>query len=330
MSSIIDTHIHLDFEDFSNDLEQVIQESKMTGVSHFLIPGASLATLQRAINIAKHYPEVFFAVGIHPYHNNEILSNQQPLDSLVNFSMQKECVGFDCIPPILESFFASWKKMLHSDTAIWNQNSLVMLESNIQSKTCKAIGECGLDFFRFDTQTLGIQGIITEALSQILCFCKQIEYALHYDLPLILHVRDNAQNFMASFSVLEILRFYQNATHTNLDSLQGQNSKLRGVFHCFNAYEKLLEMQEDFYYGIGGILTFKGAKELVEILPKIPLNRILLETDSPYLTPTPHRGKRNESKFLPFITKKMSEILAIPEEEIKEITTQNAKNLFRI
>jgi TatD DNase family protein len=100
--------------------------------------------------------------------------------------------------------------------------------------------------------------------------------------------------------------------------------------HCFNASPILLELSSKFYYGIGGILTFKNGKKLVEILPKIPLDRLVLETDAPYLTPEPHRGKRNEPAFTTYVADKMADILGLSRSDVESITTQNANRLFGI
>ncbi len=106
--------------------------------------------------------------------------------------------------------------------------------------------------------------------------------------------------------------------------------KVGGVLHCFNASEHLLSLAEqNFYFGIGGVVTFKNAKKLIEILPKIPRNKILIETDAPYLTPHPFRGERNDPKYTNYIAKKISEILNLPLEEIENLTTNNAKKLFK-
>jgi TatD DNase family protein len=103
------------------------------------------------------------------------------------------------------------------------------------------------------------------------------------------------------------------------------------VLHCYNADEELLSLaKEGFYFGIGGVLTFKNAKKLLHVLPKIPHEKLLVETDGPYLTPTPHRGERNEPLYTTFVAKKMSEILEISFEDIEKITTQNALKLFDI
>ncbi|MDD5786544.1 TatD family hydrolase [Campylobacter lanienae] len=171
---------------------------------------------------------------------------------------------------------------------------------------CVAIGECGLDYFR-----LPDDNVDEYKSKQKDIFISQIKLAIELNLPLIIHIRD------ANEDSLKILKEYE-------DKLVG------GVLHCFNASPILLELSSKFYYGIGGVLTFKNAKKLVEILPKIPLNRLLIETDAPYLTPEPHRGKRNEPAFTTFVADKMSDILGMSRDEIEGLTTQNASRLFGI
>ncbi len=103
-----------------------------------------------------------------------------------------------------------------------------------------------------------------------------------------------------------------------------------GVLHCFNASEELLELKNhNFFFGIGGVITFKNAKKLVNILPKIPLDKIVVETDSPYLTPHPFRGKRNEPSYTTFIIEKIAEILNKSYEEISDICFKNSLKLFK-
>ena len=87
---------------------------------------------------------------------------------------------------------------------------------------------------------------------------------------------------------------------------------------------------ENFYFGIGGVITFKNAKKLVNVLPKIPQDKLIIETDGPYLTPTPHRGKRNEPLYTTFVVNKVAQLLALEDEYVREFTTQNAQNLFKI
>jgi TatD DNase family protein len=179
----------------------------------------------------------------------------------------------------------------------------------VQHKKCVAIGECGLDYFRLEGSD---EEKASEKQRQKEVFKAQIELAKKYNKPLIVHIRD------ASRDSKEIL-------------LSNEAEKVGGVLHCYNADEELLSLaKHQFYFGIGGVVTFKNAKKLVNVLPKIPLDKLLIETDGPYLTPTPHRGERNEPFYTTFIATKISEILEIPCEEIKSTTTKNALKLFNI
>ena len=183
-----------------------------------------------------------------------------------------------------------------------------VMKEYISHPKCIAVGECGLDYFRLpddENEKLELKRVQKEV------FISQIEFAKKVKKPLIVHIRD------ASNDSLEILKKY--------------NAKeVGGVLHCYNASEHLLPLSEHgFYFGIGGVLTFKNAKKLVEVLPKIPLEKLLIETDAPYLTPHPHRGKRNEPYYTQFISKKISEILNLSDDEVQNITTNNAKKLFK-
>jgi TatD DNase family protein len=122
------------------------------------------------------------------------------------------------------------------------------------------------------------------------------------------------------------------ASNDSKQILLDNNAKeVGGVLHCFNASDHLLSLsQEGFYFGIGGVVTFKNAKKLVEILPKIPKEKLLIETDAPYLTPTPFRGERNEPKYTNNIATKISEILNMNFDEVCDLTTSNANRLFNI
>ena len=181
------------------------------------------------------------------------------------------------------------------------------LERFITHPKCVAVGECGLDYYRLPKEKMQKEQNIKK---QKEIFIDQIDLAKLYQKPLIVHIRE------ASHDSLEILKEYA-------------DPKIGGVLHCFNASAILLDLVDyNFYYGIGGVLTFKNAKKLVEILPKIPLERILFETDAPYLTPHPHRGERNEPSYTNLVVKKASEILGIDEERLKKIALENTKRLF--
>ena len=179
----------------------------------------------------------------------------------------------------------------------------------LQHPKCVAIGECGLDYFRLEGSREEKERI-KETQKRV--FSRQIELAKEYEKPLIVHIRD------ASLDAKNLL-------------LANEACRVGGVLHCFNADEQLLVLAEcGFYFGIGGVLTFKNARKLVALLPKIPLERIVVETDGPYLTPEPYRGKRNEPLYTTFVVEKIADILKIPREEVVERTTQNARKLFGI
>lgn len=184
----------------------------------------------------------------------------------------------------------------------------VTMEKYVNHPKCIAIGECGLDYFRLPEDEIEKQENIKK---QKEVFIAQIEFAKKVKKPLIVHIRE--------------------ASNDSRQILVDYNAKeVGGVLHCYNASEHLLPLAEhNFYFGIGGVLTFKNAKKLVEVLPKIPKDKLLIETDAPYLTPHPHRGERNEPYYTVFVAQKMAEFLQINEDEIQKLTTNNAKKLFK-
>ncbi|MBU1216237.1 TatD family hydrolase [bacterium] len=256
---IIDTHIHLDDKRYNDDLDEVLARAREAGVKRFIIPGADPSTLERAVEIAQKYEDVYFAVGVHPY----------------------DMDGFEGLD----------------------------FEQYVHNKKCVAIGECGLDYYRLEGSDEEKE---LEKKRQKEIFVAQIELAKKYKKPLIIHIRD------ASRDSKELL-------------IQNAAKEVGGVLHCYNADDELLSLaNEGFYFGIGGVLTFKNAKKLVNVLHKIPKEKLLIETDGPYLTPMPHRGERNEPLYTTFVAQKMSELLEINLKDIKNITTQNALKLFHI
>lgn len=181
------------------------------------------------------------------------------------------------------------------------QKLIDFFDAEVQNTECIAIGETGLDLY-WDKTYLKEQKISFE---------HHIDVAISKDLPICIHCRD---------SYAEII--------DSLKKFKGKN--LRGVVHAFSLYpENAKQYLEygDFYFGLGGVITYKNAK-FPERLGEISLDRILLETDAPYLTPVPHRGKRNEPTYLVHIAEKLSQIYGVAPEEIKKKTTQNAKRLF--
>ena len=180
------------------------------------------------------------------------------------------------------------------------------LEPFVTHPKCVAIGECGLDYYRLPENE---DEIVREKALQKKVFVDQIEWAKALQLPLIVHVRDS------SLDCLSLLKEYAGA--------EG------GVLHCYNANEELLTLADrNFYYGIGGVLTFKNAKKLINVFPKIPQDKLIIETDAPYLTPHPYRGKRNEPSYTKLIASKMVELSASSMLKVEELTSHNAQQLF--
>ena len=183
------------------------------------------------------------------------------------------------------------------------EKEILHVEEMLTKNNFIAIGEIGLDLY-WDTSNLSYQKVAFES---------QIKLAKKYQLPIVIHVRDS---FNEAIEIVEKLN----------------NENLSGVFHCFTGNiqeaERIINL-ENFFLGIGGVVTFKNGG-INNIINQISLDNIILETDSPYLTPTPFRGKRNESKFLVNIAQKMSEIYEIDINEIANKTSSNAKNLFKI
>ncbi len=255
---IIDTHCHLDNIQYQDDVEDVIKTALNNGIESFLIPGADPKDLPRAVMLSEKFPEVFFAVGVHPY----------------------DCENYD----------------------------LKTLEQYVNHPKCIAIGECGLDYFRLPEDENEKQANIK---LQKEVFISQINFAKKVKKPLIVHIRDASND-------------------SKIILIENNAKEVGGVLHCFNASEHLLELWEhNFYFGIGGVVTFKNAKKLIDILPKIPLDKLIIETDGPYLTPTPFRGTRNEPKYTHNIVEKVAEILDKTKQEIENLTTDNAKKLFK-
>jgi len=183
------------------------------------------------------------------------------------------------------------------------ENYLDLLGTMAQNKKVVAIGEIGLDYY-YDFSPRDIQKKR---------FIEQIELAAELKLPIIIHNRDSHED------MLNILRDYK-------DLING------GVMHCFSGSWEMAKIVLDLglYISLGGPVTFKNAKRPVDIAQNVPLDRLLIETDSPYLTPVPYRGKRNDPGHVALVAEKIAQIRGISAEEVGRITTENAVNLFKI
>lgn len=269
---IVDTHTHLDGEEFDEDRSEVILRAKEAGVGMVFLPAIDVKTSEAVLKLSHEYPGYAYPmVGLHP-----------------------------------EEVKADWKEQLKKIEAILDEHLTAVDGLNgIKYKSDYiAIGEIGLDFYwsrEFEKE-------------QLEAFEKQVEWSYETRLPLMIHCR-KAQNEM-----LHILRKWKN-------KLPG------GVFHCFTGNQQeakeLLEY-DNFVLGIGGVSTFKSSHLREDLPAAVPLERIVLETDSPYMAPVPYRGKRNESAFVVQVMKTLATAYGVSEEEVAKVTNQNVERVFGV
>lgn len=253
---MIDTHVHLNFEDYIDDLETVILDAEKAGVSHMVVIGIDEGSSRLAIELSKQYPNLFASVGVHPSESENM------------FEMQATSTQF--------------------------------IEDMLKEDKVVAIGECGIDLYHEDYNLEYQQHV----------FKNQIELAKTYQKPLIIHSRSGVRE------CIDMLKPYQ--------------GQVKGVFHCFNgSKEEANEILElGFYIGVNGPITFKNAKDAKDIAIHVPIEKLLIETDGPYLSPEPYRGRRNQPANVKYILKTLAQLKNMSEADVDTITTQNAKTLF--
>lgn len=181
-------------------------------------------------------------------------------------------------------------------------DELRMLENYFESRVFAGVGETGLDFY-WD---------LTFKNEQYETFQTQIDLALHYDIPIVIHSRNSIEECMQMVA-------------------KNQKGNLKGVFHCFtgSAEQAGRIIDLNFYLGIGGVITFKKSG-LDRVMEQLNLEHVILETDAPYLAPAPFRGKRNECSYIKYVAQKLAEIKKMSLEEVASITTANAEKLFSL
>lgn len=257
---MIDTHTHIDGEEFAEDRALAVQRAKEAGVEKVFVPAIDLKSVSSVLQTCRQFPGYAYPmIGLHP-----------------------------------EEVKTDWRNQLAQMKPMLDEPNHPFI----------AIGEVGLDYYwsrEFEAE-------------QLQAFEEQVEWAAEYDLPLMIHCR-KAQNEM-----VHILKRHEK------ELVRG------GVFHCFTGNEKEAEQLlqfDNFVLGVGGVLTFKKS-HLPEVLAGIPIDRIVIETDSPYMAPVPMRGKRNESAYVAFVLNRIAEIYGISEDEADRRTTANALRIFRL
>ena len=291
MIHLTDSHAHLNFSAFNDDRDEVIKRCEQKQMKVINV-GSQLATSVSAVELAQKHNNMFAAISIHPIHIGQY--DKDPLES----GDHKEFERID-----IEGVFT---KIVH----LADEEKVV------------AIGETGLDYFR-------IQGDVGETKKlQRQYFERFLDLAEEKNLPVILHCRDaNTPSQPPPYQG----RGDRSAYEEMLEILTGR--KLRGVIHCFGSTPEIAKKFVDLGYLIGftGIITFgKKTEKVQEAVKQTPMNKILIETDCPYLAPEPYRGKRNEPIYVEFIAKKVAELKGLSVNEVVEATGKNAEKLFKI
>lgn len=253
---LFDTHAHLNDQQYSEDLQEVITRAQNEGVSTMVVVGFDRPTIKKAMELADRYDFIYACVGWHPV-----------------------------------------------DAIDMTDEDLVWIEELTKHPKVVALGEMGLDYY-WDKSPKEIQKEV---------FRKQIQLAKKVKLPIVIHNRD------ATADVVEILK--EEGAET-----------VGGIMHCFSGSPETAKecINMNFYISLGGPVTFKNAKKPKEVAAEIPLEKLLIETDCPYLAPHPYRGKRNEPSYVKLVAAQIAEIKGISLEKVAEITTNNARDLFGI
>lgn len=300
---LFDVHTHVQFHVFKNDADIVIQRALDAGIWMINV-GTQKDTSESAIRFAEKYPEgVYATVGLHPIHTSKSHHDAQELDGNEEFTSRGEVFDFE-----------TYKKLAEHPKVV-------------------GIGECGLDYYRFKNDDLGFKN------KQIETFISQIELAKEVNKPLMIHCR-NA--FADLIKILQATNYPSTIRQTHggeqgRTTSSGSRAKSRdqlqtnpGVIHFFSGSKddakELLDL--GFSFSFGGVITF--ARDYDEVVQYIPLERIVLETDAPYITPVPHRGKRNEPLYVIEVAKKLAKLKNVSIEAVQDITTISAQKVFKL
>ena len=286
----IDTHSHIHFEDFNDDREDLLSRMSDAMVGTIVI-GTNETTTMQVVKMAQEHQNIWACIGVHP-NTHEDFSRVKSAILVIDDTNGKR-------PPLA-----------------------------ILPKCVVAVGECGLDYFRFGgIDDADPQAKETEKKRQKALFKEHIEFAVQHQLPLMLHIRSSNNKMGQSTNdahndALDILEIYKKK--------HGDALRLHCHFTTFGIElgKKFINLGATF--GIPGVVTYKNAKDLQEFVQWLPLEKILSETDAPYAAPVPHRGKRNEPVFVIDTVNTIADLRGEDREVVRKQLVQNAKRVFRL
>jgi TatD DNase family protein len=256
--TLVDTHAHLDADEFDTDRDEVIARAHDAGVTTIITVGTSVNSGQRSIGLTEQYPDILVEVGIHPHAAST--ATEVDVDGIARLAEHEKVV---------------------------------------------AIGEIGLDFYRD----------YSPHDSQLRVFQQQLETATHLDLPVAIHCRQAHEEMLA------ILHDW---------TTRHPERSAPGVIHCFMGDIETARgyLQMGFYLSLGGYITYPANRNAHDVIRFIPADRLMVETDCPFLTPQRYRGQRNEPSYVRYTAEELSAIRGVPLETLARETTENARRLF--
>lgn len=313
-SEIFDTHAHLCDAAFDMDREAIIADLGAHGVGAFTEIGFDLPSSRASLALAERYPQVYAAVGFHPDHSDHLRdADVETLRQMVENDRQQagECASHGENP---------------RHFAALNVDKSGVENSKGTRQKIVAIGEIGLDYHYTREGILrraaaSGQEVDPESLAtadpepeiQKACFRRMLQLARELGLPINVHSREAAQD---TYDLIVEERGYENS----------------GIIHCFGYPVEMAErfVKLGLYVGVGGVVTFKNSRKLKEVVERIPIECIVLETDCPYMAPVPKRGTRNDPRNLPYVVEEIAALRQMDPAEVIRITTENAKRVYRI
>ncbi len=290
IDAMIDVHCHINFHSFTEDYDDVIKRALEKGVTRIINTGTKIDSSLHAIELANRYDELYAIVGVHPHHADK-LTQGHPEQREGSHRIDSS------IQPQDDKLPLDWLKQLEEMT---------------KHPKVIGIGECGMDYYSYASN-----GIVDPKLQRDV-FEAQIELSSRAGIPLQIH------NRQAGEDVIAILRHHKNLLQS-----------VPGMFHCFAGSEQVLRDALDlgFYIGFDGNITYKGiakgeTTDLKELAKMVPLDRIVVETDSPYLTPHPFRGQRNEPAYVIIVAEFLAQLKQVPYQDLVVQTDKNVYTIF--